>query len=811
MKRRFNETIDGSIKNIIQLKTVNNSLEWSQMFDALEDTPSDFQNKLIDALNSIGQDKGIPPTDVFNTVLCKSDEKNEDTRKKLYNWWRGVFEVMSSISDMPKDRIQEYNEKVDALVAEILKVGSEESTEEEPVMESTKPRFKRGDYVVVRNGDDARVLGYYRDRVDKSIWYEVWIMDGNRTTEFPDEDVYASRKEYEAKYLYEEDYEQADKKDENEMMVDMQFAIQHLGTIAEKVQELLNFVNPWCKSNVNENFTKEVDMNRKENDNDEWVSMDSLVGVGESDLENEMDNGEAFWKAMDDVDDLERKGYWSGTFKVGDKVMWKDPEYDEWTDGWTVISGPEEGFDVYDDTYTIENDDGSEAEVLGCELRLADMVKEGGESEPMKKKTNEASVVVDADDVWEVLDLLSDEKAKKNLTNLINSHVRTEDEIMDAIDSYVYKTWGRSEFASVTKRELTKMFTIWMSEIVDELGLDVEKFKANGEFVDSDKPTFVELEGTDWKDLTETLSASELEDSLRGCDLTDLEVVDVDVNGEDDLFLTVKTSIDKKPEIVGKVNDALLYNVDNWEVGKVVSQSQDEEGNFVTELLLNRLDVVDEKTANEVKPDEVKDDPKTFKGDNGQKQELVTGEKKQFNEMTISMDVNSIEQLEKLLWGEGKVKLNYLLDAPCFKSEDGHEEILRCLEAYEIDSLTHLNDFIAYDFEELLEALGCDVDKWNDDLVIIKKGEGEPEEVDEAKEKEPKDPMIAKIEETIPVDAKDGLIEIRPDRFGSYLAVYAPGSEPEMVAATQALSKAFPNYYVGYDNNNVAIWPKKRV
>jgi len=33
--KRFTETIDGSIKNVIQLKTVDSSLEWSQMFDAL--------------------------------------------------------------------------------------------------------------------------------------------------------------------------------------------------------------------------------------------------------------------------------------------------------------------------------------------------------------------------------------------------------------------------------------------------------------------------------------------------------------------------------------------------------------------------------------------------------------------------------------------------------------------------------------------------------------------------------------------------------------------------------------------------------
>ena len=210
-------------------------------------------------------------------------------------------------------------------------------------------------------------------------------------------------------------------------------------------------------------------------------------------------------------------------------------------------------------------------------------------------------------------------------------------------------------------------------------------------------------------------------------------------------------------------------------------------------------------------PEEVKDDPKTFKGDNGQKQELVTGEKKQFNEMTISMEVNSIEKLEKLLWGEGKVKLNYLLDAPCFKSADGHEEILRCLESYEIDSLTRLNDFIAYDFDKILEALGCDVDKWNDDLIIVKKGEGEPEEVDEAKKKEPKDPMVQKIEDAIPVDDKDGLMEVRYDRWGSYVAQYAPGSEPEIKDAIPALAKAFPDYHVGYDNTGIILFPKKRV
>lgn len=49
----------------------------------------------------------IPPTEVFNKVLCKSDE-NEDVKKRLYNWWRAVFEVLSQCK-IPDDRVEEYN------------------------------------------------------------------------------------------------------------------------------------------------------------------------------------------------------------------------------------------------------------------------------------------------------------------------------------------------------------------------------------------------------------------------------------------------------------------------------------------------------------------------------------------------------------------------------------------------------------------------------------------------------------------------------------------------------------------------------
>lgn len=77
------------------------------MFDALEDCPKEFQFKLIGALNSLGETMQIAPTEVFNRVLCKSDE-DDDLKKKMYNWWRAVFEVLSQC-DIPDDKVEEYN------------------------------------------------------------------------------------------------------------------------------------------------------------------------------------------------------------------------------------------------------------------------------------------------------------------------------------------------------------------------------------------------------------------------------------------------------------------------------------------------------------------------------------------------------------------------------------------------------------------------------------------------------------------------------------------------------------------------------
>ena len=1015
----ISETIDGSIKDIIQLKTVDNSLEYSQMFDALEDCPDGFKSKLIGALNSLGETMETDPCDAFNKVLCASDDEN--AKKKLYNWWKAVFEVVGkSEGNIPKDRLGEYEEKVDALVAEICKAGDKAGDNNEVVLEDgtepvnemwdslkygsrqltpkekTKPKYKKGDILYSTYGDRCRVVGSPKWDKFHGWEYEVWVMDGGNTITCYDEDKLSPKKP-----AY-ESYEPADLEDEDKLKEGMQFAISKLGEVANKAQELVNFLNPYC--NVDD-FNEDNNMKKlNERGDTDWVPMDKIVGmeVGES------DDGESFWRADDMVAGLEKKGYWSGKFKVGDEVCWVDPETGRVTCGWKVVVAPEpddDGEIPEDGIYVIAKDDGSEAEVYGKELRprtvkeaagepldeyeFIDLMKdedvgdvfevydgtpmgdgsvclnvivnkddtdneevkaefgdwveqygwryesfsfssdlvgdEGTETinvyfRPIEKKVDEsdlenelnagddgwkeigqpvseAKVTVDANDVWDVLDLLDDETANKHLTDLINSHVRSEEEIMDAIDSYVERYWS----GKITKQGLVEIFTKYMYEIVNSLGLDVEKFKRDGQFVEPEKP--VTLEGSDDEQKPDEVkdgdtkfkigdyvsgmglrgmvvkvfprpsgqrqrylvkcmhgrdkgrSADLFEDELtfrhsgngdeniRSATLVSYgifdvdnlmkflkglkpkgkrgeipyEIVDVKAESDEIVKVTFRTRGSNKDihSIIAK--DYIAYDIENWKISDISEPVEDKEhpGMFQTEVTLKmeydmrgkRASSMELESDTEGKtPDEIKDGDKKYKQD-GETKTLVTGsEKKVVSEMTIEQEVDDPWKLVNLLWGQGKENFQELLDSNLF----GDDTIMSTLEQFEIRNLGTLNDFLAFEFENFLEALGCDREAWVQHLEITRGGS---EEVDEASKKKvaSKDPMIAKIEETIPVDAKDGLIEIRPDRFSSYLAVYAPGSEPEMVAATKALSKAFPDYYVGYDSNTVAIWPKKRV
>ena len=103
------------------------------------------------------------------------------------------------------------------------------------------------------------------------------------------------------------------------------------------------------------------------------------------------------------------------------------------------------------------------------------------------QKADESNVVVDVNDVWELLKVLEDDEASNNLKSLIDSHVRSEAEIMDAIDELYPE--------NVTQIELNNVFATGMEEIVDALGLDVDAYMKDGSFVDTLKPSTIAAEG----------------------------------------------------------------------------------------------------------------------------------------------------------------------------------------------------------------------------------------------------------------------------------------------------------------------------
>ena len=92
----------------------------------------------------------IPPIECFDKVLCASDDKNPDIKKKMYNWWRAFFEVLGkTCRNLPKDKSREFTEKVDALMAEIMKLGDKEASADNEVVledfEQVKEDYEEAD------------------------------------------------------------------------------------------------------------------------------------------------------------------------------------------------------------------------------------------------------------------------------------------------------------------------------------------------------------------------------------------------------------------------------------------------------------------------------------------------------------------------------------------------------------------------------------------------------------------------------------------------------------------------------------------
>ena len=383
-----------------------------------------------------------------------------------------------------------------------------------------------------------------------------------------------------------------------------------------------------------------------------------------------------------------------------DKVSYKEVE-DEFKDQATKHGWKFESFKYSSDMVDSIVDDDNCALVVYFkkvvkidEENLENELNKGDDGwKEIGQPVGEAKVAVDANDVWSVLELLDDEKAKKNLTDLINSHVCTEDEIMDAIDTFVEKNWSN---VRLSKRELNKTFSNWMSDIVQELGLDVNKFKETGEFVEKGKPTSVELESGGGEHKFKV--------------------------GDEITWRHHNGSLSN--EIVRKLVDG-GYEVEGGHAGENECYP-----GHVPEDLLNRANMEwDGKEwkqgigmaegTDDQKPDEVKGGEKKYKQD-GETKTLVTGSDKQkVNEMTIEQEIDNPWRLLELLWGQGKENFEDLLRSGAVDED----YVMQMLEDMELRNLTSINDAFAYDFPSMLDAFGLDGEAWSQNLEIKRKGD----------------------------------------------------------------------------------------
>ena len=781
MKRRFNETIDGSIKNIIQLKTVNNSLEWSQMYDALEDCPVEFINKLIQTLNSLGETMGVDPAQTFDKVLCNVNDDSEETRKKLYNWWRGVFEVLGSCKNsIPKDREEEFNEKVDALMAEILKSGDGQNTAEEE----------------------------------------------------PEEDEEGA----EGQVMLEEEYEPADKEDETNMLTDMKWAVGKIGEIANRVQELINFVNPYCE--VNESM-----MNNKPA---RYSIGDHVLYKGEeyvvTDIEEDLRNDEEIYQVSRDSDKVHGLSFneWATSeeleligsvnesadqpkFKVGDVVRMMNVSgmdfygRDAPIGPIVKIQPPHPDVGVYE--YMIKGRSG-EFFAYEDELELMNGFEKEDKSN-MKKKTIWKEIRQTSQDDWvdagEVFEMANEsmctdlslidwdgpaiikifdpdnerdgfyagdgvcdwniqhavefdspaaaaEKIKElgddGTMFIWSAHMKEdrldesdlENELDKGDDGWVEIGQPVGESKPVELESgATKKVSLYVDWDDDGAGIDKNVvIDVPAEIADSEESTAlydyitdwidhqdfcvndwaitdiegldneVELEGTDWKDITEKLDAVELADSIDGWEDSskNLVVASAYEESDDAVVVNVCTTIDDKKKIADMVEKYLLGNVENWQIDSVSESKEGEDGKFYTEVRLKPKYEEVAENNDEVKSADVKDGEKQVTQD-GETKTLVAGEenKKPVCEMTIEQEIDNPWKLSELLWSQGKENLEELLRSELV----GEEEIMQMLEDMGVRNLTNINDLFAFDFPSVLDSLGLDPEAWSQNLEFVKR------------------------------------------------------------------------------------------
>lgn len=763
------------------------------MFDALQDTPSDFQFKLMDALNSLGQTMEIPPTECFDKVLCASDDENPDVKKTMYNWWRAFFEVLGKCDKMPKDRETEFKQKVDALMAEIMKSGDKEAS--------------GGNEVVLEDFEQVK-----------------------------------------------EDYEEADNAEEDEMNKDFDFAVQHIGEIANKVKDVVNFINPYCESiggtsKMNEDevreFVKSIGF-RPDSDGIDYETqlVDALTGKDTSynagwgavyynsdkvlqylkkfgmlgsrgikqkeaisKLRRLFKSGK--WKTQQDeqfneVNDTMKKTNERGGF--GLEPDWEDLP-DDWG-SWNNYDGDEddEGYDMDSDDYEMSDDEKRDAwrsrhkylekgnagdwvsmnDIVGMEVGESDW---GGKSTTRTLNFTKWEVDGLMDYIAEEIAHLEGEASGLNIMGIVPKRILEYIELKGFASSVkkldpkeVIIKWAdgsgiEDEFApakgnSKSVYDLVKDIYKGNSEyseskvaLEDSIKMTPEQRKV----VDNAKKT-AKKDGYDQYIILDKEDGSWSFARKHTQDKSEFDKFNQEVVGivtSDDLQYkpySLDESDEQKPDEVNdvhngfKVGDKITWRHHNGSLSNEVVRELADGGyivddgfagagecypGHVPDELLDKPNMewdgkewkqgigMAEGTEDKT-PDEVKGGEKKFKKD-GETKTLVTGSDKDINNKQEVTEM-TIEQEVTDPW-----KLLELLWGQgrenlreLLESELFDDEfVMQMIEDMEIHDLTSLNDAFAFDFETILDMFGCDPHAWSQNLEIKMKGDDDSEEEEE--------------------------------------------------------------------------------
>ena len=547
------------------------------------------------------------------------------------------------------------------------------------------------------------------------------------------------------------------------MNKDFDFAIQHIGEIANKVKDVVNFINPYCESiggtsKMNENevreFVKSIGF-RPDSDGIDYETqlVDALTG---KDTSYNAGWGAVYYNSDKVLQYLKKFGMLGSRgikqkeaisklrrlFKSGKWKTQQDEQFNEVDNTMKKTTNERGGFglepdweDLPDDWGSWNNYDGDEDDE-GYDMDSDDYEMSDDEERDARRSRHPYLEKGNAGDWVSMNDIVGMEVGESDWggksTRALNFTKWEVDGLMDYIAEEIAHLEGEASglniMGIVPKRILEYIELKGFASSVKKLDPKEVIIKwADGSGVDDD---FAPAKG----------NSKSVYDLVKDIYKGDSEYSESKVASEGSIKMTpeqrkVVDNAKKTAKKDGYDQYIILDKEDgSWSFARKHIQDKSEFDKFNQEVVgIVTSDDLQYKPysldeSDEQKPDEVKGGEKKFKKD-GETKTLVTGSDKENNnkrevtEMTIEQEVVNPWSLAELMWGQGKENLEDLL-----RAEVVDEEVLmQMLEDMDIHNLTALNDAFAFDFESILEMVGCDPHAWSQNLEIKKAG-GDSEE-----------------------------------------------------------------------------------